>query len=84
MTPECNLPEGFAKDAAVRVTTRADDLERSLTAYFAQDPSQHQAMGGRGRDLVEAQFTWKSIGRDMSDTYRWLLKGGPAPACVKQ
>ncbi|HTB34244.1 MAG TPA: glycosyltransferase [bacterium] len=82
MTPECNLPEGFAKGAAVKVATDADSLERSLTAYFAEDPEAHRAMGAKGRELVEAQFTWKRIGKDMSDTYLWLIHGGPKPDCV--
>jgi glycosyltransferase involved in cell wall biosynthesis len=84
MTPECNLPEGFAKDAAVRISTDAGALERSLAAYFSEDVDAHRAMGARGRALVEAQFTWKRIGKDMNDTYLWLLGGGPAPACVIQ
>ena len=82
MTPECNLPEGFAKGAAVQVSTDADSLEKSLTAYFAEDPGAHRAMGERGRTLVEAQFTWKRIGKDMNDTYLWLVNGGAKPDCV--
>jgi hypothetical protein len=39
-------------------------------------------MGGRGRALVEEQFTWKRIGKDMNDTFLWLIQGGPKPDCV--
>jgi glycosyltransferase involved in cell wall biosynthesis len=82
MTPECNLPEGFTNGAALQIATDADSLEKSLAAYFRGDDLERKAMGRRGRDLVEKQFTWKRIGQDMTAVYLWLLHGGPAPSCV--
>lgn len=83
MTPECNLPEGFKHDAAVKITNDVDTLEVSLKNYLAGDLEEHKAMGERGLALVAEQFSWKRIGRDMNAVYQWLLEGGPAPACVK-
>jgi poly(glycerol-phosphate) alpha-glucosyltransferase len=39
-------------------------------------------MGRRGLELVQRQFTWESVGRQMHEVYQWLLGGGTPPACV--
>ena len=38
--------------------------------------------GARGRAWMEREFSWARVGRMMTDTYRWLLGGGSAPAWV--
>lgn len=42
------------------------------------------AMGLRGRDWMESEFSWGHIGEHMADTYRWLLDASlPVPAWVR-
>lgn len=41
-------------------------------------------MGRRGRSWMEAEFSWGHIGRQMAETYRWLLdRSLPVPHCVR-
>lgn len=42
------------------------------------------AMGGRGRALVEEQFTWPRVAARMKEVYEWILGGGPPPDCMQK
>jgi poly(glycerol-phosphate) alpha-glucosyltransferase len=80
MTPECNLPEGFAAGAAIGVRPEAGSISDGLMTLFAQpDPS---AMGLNGRQLVEHRFTWPRVAEQMLAVYRWVLGTGEKPECV--
>ena len=39
-------------------------------------------MGQRGRLWMERDNSWRTIGRKMADTYRWVREGGGVPAWV--
>ncbi len=83
MTPECNLPEGFATGAAIRIEPRAESIERGLEELFSAPTSARQALGIKGRALVSEQFNWAKIAVEMKSVYEWVLGGGPKPACVQ-
>lgn len=83
MTPQCNLPEGFAAGAAIRVDPVGESLIDGLATLFGMPDEERHAQGTRGRRLVERQFTWATIGTAMSDVYGWLLGHGPKPDCVR-
>ena len=82
MTPECNLPEGFAADAAIRIETDAESIAQGLGSLFSMSPSDLQSMGAKGRNLVEERFTWKTIAAQMREVYDWMIGGGTAPSSV--
>jgi len=82
MTPECNLPEGIAAGAAIRIEPKAESLVAGLRELFEASPSELQAMGEKGRTLVGARFTWPKIAREMISVYQWVLGGGAAPSCI--
>jgi poly(glycerol-phosphate) alpha-glucosyltransferase len=82
MTPECNLPEGFAADAAIRIETGAESIALGLNSLFSMSASDLQAMGAKGRALVEERFTWKTIAAQMREVYDWMLGGGATPSSV--
>jgi len=82
MTPECNLPEGFEKRAAIRMNATVEGAAEGLGALFALDEPALQEMGGRGRDLVVANFSWSQIASQMFAVYNWLLGRSAAPDCV--
>ena len=95
MTPECNLPEGFAAKAAIRIAQSAElgrgtpcapqsgnRIEDGLRELFAMNDTSRLAMGARGRTLVAERFTWPKIARDMRAVYEWVLGGGQKPDCV--
>lgn len=84
MTPACNLPEGFAARAAVKIATEpnllAEQLRGGLLAHDAG--TRLTAMGAAGRALVEQRFTWDQIAAEFIELYRWAIDGGPAPSCL--
>lgn len=79
MTAECNLPEGFAEGAAVRIGTDVEGIAAGLEALVAMREPERAEMGVRGRTLVESRFAWPNIGTEMSNVYEWILGGGSKP-----
>ena len=83
MTPECNLPEGFAAKAGVRIGSRSDEIATGLRQLAAMSDDDRTTMGTRGRDLVGRNFSWPQIGEQMRSVYEWVLGGGPPPQTIK-
>lgn len=82
MTPQCNLPIGFEKEAALKMEGDVSDIAGSLGQLGAMSEDDRQLMGHRGKELVARQFSWNVIARDMAAVYSWVLGKGPRPACV--
>ena len=82
MTPECNLPEGFTANAAIRIETNVESIALGLNDFFRLPPSALRNLGTNGRALVAARFTWPMIAADMKSVYDWVLGGGAKPTCV--
>lgn len=96
MTPECNLPEGFAAGAAVRIGAEdakkaecgklkaesCGNIEGGLHALFEMSDVDRAAMGERGRRLVEERFTWPKVAAQMKEVYEWILGGNPPPEFI--
>jgi poly(glycerol-phosphate) alpha-glucosyltransferase len=82
ITPECNLPEGFAADAAIRIDTGVESITQGLDSLFSMRTSDLHAMGAKGRALVEERFTWQTIAAQMREVYDWMLGGGTRPSSV--
>jgi poly(glycerol-phosphate) alpha-glucosyltransferase len=83
MTQACNLPEGFAANAAVEVGTRQKEIATALIALMQMSESDQMNMGSRGRALVAKEFSWPRIGEQMHAVYQWVLGGGSPPATVR-
>jgi len=82
MTPQCNLPEGFAVGAAIEAQPDETSLVEGLAALLGATDDQRREMGRRGRDLVRQKFTWSRVAAEMLTVYRWLVGGGTPPTCV--
>lgn len=80
ITDECNLPEAFAADAAVRITTNPEELARVLQEKL-EDPAL-EAKALRARRLCEEKFTCERVADQYLATYRWLLGQGDQPDFV--
>jgi poly(glycerol-phosphate) alpha-glucosyltransferase len=72
MTPECNLPEGFASGAALEIRNSVGGFEGMRTLLEMTD-QERAAMGLRGRRLVEERFTWPKVAAQMRRLYEELL-----------
>ena len=81
-TPPCNIPEGFEREAAYRIDPNVDSIVSGLDALLTKPPDIRKAMGQRGRELVEDQFTWKQVAQSMKSVYQWMLGKARAPDCV--
>jgi len=82
MTAACNLPEGFAHHAALRIDPTAESLAAGLREFIALQEGELLIMGEQGRALVGKRFVWPQVAGDMAAVYRWVLQGGPQPSCV--
>jgi glycosyltransferase involved in cell wall biosynthesis len=82
MTPECNLPEGFEKGAAIRMNTTVEGAAEGLGKLFALDEAALEGMGRRGRDLVIGNFSWSQSASQMFAVYDWVLERSAVPDCV--
>jgi glycosyltransferase involved in cell wall biosynthesis len=83
MTPECNLPEGFAANAAIRIEPNVESVAAGLEELFRLPHSVLCSLGTNGRTLVASRFTWPKIAVEMKSVYDWILGGGPKPSCVQ-
>jgi glycosyltransferase involved in cell wall biosynthesis len=83
MTPECNLPEGFAARAAIRVETRPESIREGIRALFEMSEADRHGMGQRGLELVSERFTWPRVASRMRDFYTWAMGGGPKPSTLE-
>lgn len=72
MTPECNLPEGFASGATLEIRNSAGGSQGMRTLLEMTD-QERAAMGLRGRRLVEERFTWPKVAAQMRRLYEELL-----------
>lgn len=84
MTENCNLLIGFRRNAALECKPNADSVARALVGLFKMSDSQRTALGQRGRQLVEEEFTWSKVSEDFVAVYRWLTCTGPRPDCVHE
>ena len=83
MTPDCNLPEGFEANAALRIGTTPEEIAAGLRVLREMSDNDRTQMGNRGRALVATSFSWSQIGKQMRAVYEWLLSGGAAPESVR-
>ena len=75
MTPECNLPEGFASQAALEVRNgeMGNATWEGLRELLYMSDSDRIEMGWRGRRLVEEKFTWPKVAAQMKALYKEIL-----------
>jgi glycosyltransferase involved in cell wall biosynthesis len=83
MTVQCNLPEGFAAKAAVKIGTASESIAEGLRQLFQMNDSERIAMGERGRRLVSEHFSWQKIGEEMYRVCNWVTGGGPPSSSVR-
>lgn len=83
MTNECNLPEGFSAQAALRIDKDVASIAAGLRMLIEMQDTERISMGARGRELVASQFTWPTIGEEMRRVCEWTISGGAPPASVR-
>jgi poly(glycerol-phosphate) alpha-glucosyltransferase len=82
MTPECNLPEGFAANAAIRIEPNVESIAQGLEQLLRSPSSDLCSLGANGRALVAARFTWPKLASELKLVYDFMLGGGAKPESV--
>jgi len=82
ITPGCNFREAVAAGAAIEVSPDPDDTEKGLRDLLSASDQEREAMGQRGRALVEKAYTRDGVTAQMLELYRWLVGGGERPATL--
>lgn len=80
MTRECNIPEGFAANAAIEISNQPADLARTLGAELSR--ADLHLIGLTGRRLVEETFVWQRVASELGGVYQWLVGQDERPDCV--
>jgi poly(glycerol-phosphate) alpha-glucosyltransferase len=83
MTPECNLPEGFAAEAAIEIGKNDEEISAGLNRVAEMSDEDRRLTGVRGRTLVATKFSWPKIGQQMRAVYDWVVGGGAVPESVR-
>jgi len=83
MTPECNLPEGFEANAALRIGRTPEEIAAGLKVLREMSDNDRSQMGDRGRALVATSFSWSQIGKQMRAVFEWLVGSGPPPETIR-
>lgn len=65
------------------VNVDASALAGALHQALALPDAARQAMGQRGRDWMQRDFSWDRIARDTLNVYHWLKAGGAPPNTVQ-
>lgn len=58
-------------------------LKVALLEAMQISHQERQAMGLKGRNLMQTKYSWNSIAKEMASVYRWILGGGELPNCVQ-
>lgn len=67
ITDECNFPELAEADGAWECSPTAESFAAALELALMADDAEREQRGKHGRALVETQYTWPSIARNMHD-----------------
>jgi len=79
-TPWRELPE---KGCGWWVDIGVQPLVGALREALGLTDEQRRDMGLKGREWMQAEYSWSKIATEMIAAYRWVLEGGSPPACVR-
>jgi poly(glycerol-phosphate) alpha-glucosyltransferase len=82
MTPQCNLPEGFAAGAALKIEPYVKSIARGLQELWSMSGPDTRNLSERARTLAAERFVWPRIAGQTKELYEWMLGGGAKPACL--
>lgn len=82
MTPECNLPEAFELEAAIKVKPEKNSIVLGLNQMMEMNAEELSQLGQNGRSLVEKKYTWDIVAEDLYKVYSWILGDGQKPDSI--
>jgi glycosyltransferase involved in cell wall biosynthesis len=69
-------------DCGCWIDPGAEPLVAALRDAMARSDAERQAMGARGRKLVEENYSWENVAEQMIEVYEWMLGRRSMPDCV--
>ena len=75
MTPDCNLPEGFAAGAALECGHSPDDIAAILERALAMETPEWLAMASAAQHLAAGQFSREVVTERWAQAYGMALAG---------
>ncbi len=82
ITTACHFPELGATEGGIIVEPTAESVTNGLRYLLGLAPDERFAIAGRGRDLVESNYTWDRQAERLESVYEWLAGGGPVPEAI--
>lgn len=82
MTPQCNIPQGFATEAAISIDPQVESIKKCLSHINQISDKSLKEMGCNGTKLIKNIFSWNVVSKDLSSVYNWILADGLRPSCV--
>ncbi|OUL30817.1 glycosyltransferase [Nostoc sp. 106C] len=58
-------------------------LKLALLQAMQISAQERQAIGLKGRNLMQTKYSWNSIAKEMANVYRWILGSGEIPSCIQ-
>jgi len=82
MTTFCNLPEGYERNAAIRIDTTPESICGGINQLTLMPQNERELMGQQGFELVKEKFTWPQVANSMNQLYNWILGKSEKPDFV--
>lgn len=65
------------------VPSGVEGISAGLAAACAIDRATLRGMGQLGWQFAHDRLKWDVVGRHLADVYRWLVRGGAIPSCIR-
>jgi glycosyltransferase involved in cell wall biosynthesis len=72
MTRNCNIPEGFASNAAIEIETTVESVYNSIKRVISMTENERLLISMNGYELVKEKFSWEKSGNSMHLFYNWI------------
>jgi poly(glycerol-phosphate) alpha-glucosyltransferase len=83
ITEPCNLPGVHASGAGIQVPSSVDGLRGGLLNLLGLSTAESVRMAARATALLQNEYHWPAVARQLIEVYRWLREQGPVPATVR-
>jgi glycosyltransferase involved in cell wall biosynthesis len=75
VTRQCNLPEVVSYGTGWQIEPDIESLVSALNECLGNSELTNREIGSRGRDLVSKQYSWPTVGKQMSELYTYVERG---------
>jgi glycosyltransferase involved in cell wall biosynthesis len=82
-TTSCHFPELARAEGGIVVEPTEAGVTAGLRDLLERSDVERRDLAGRGRTLVESQYTWDRQAERLAGVYRWVAGGGVAPEAVE-